>query len=79
MEDRSVANYEAINGGPSTPWEQSVRGRLHLLMTERNARRLQQRDGLRRFSRGEAVALLIFGLVQTGLMLATFLRVAGHG
>jgi hypothetical protein len=79
VEDRSTANTEAINGGPNVPWEQSIRGRLHLLITERNARVMRERDGLRRFSRGEALALLAFGLIQTGLMLATFLRVAGHG
>jgi len=79
VEDRSVADHELLNGGPNVPWEQSIRGKLHVLTTERNAREQLRRAGLQRFSRGEAIALLLFGLIQTGLMLATFLRVAGHG
>lgn len=74
-----MADHEIIHGGPNVPWAQSIRGKLHLLMTERAAREQQRRAGLARFSRGEAIALLIFGTVQTALMVATFLRVAGHG
>lgn len=74
-----MADHDLLHGGKRVPWEQSVRGKLHILMAERAAREQLRRAGLQRFSRGEALALLFFGLLQTGLMVATFLRVAGHG
>ena len=74
-----MADHEIIHGGPNVPWDQSMRGKLHVLMTERSSREQIRRAGLQRFSRGEALALLLFGLIQTALMVATFLQVAGHG
>lgn len=74
-----MADHEVLHGGPSVPWKQSIRGKLHTLMTERAARNHAAAVGRERFSRGEKLAALAFGLVQTGLMLATFLAASGHG
>jgi hypothetical protein len=56
-----------------------VRGKLHTLMTERAAREQRRRDGLARFSRGEALALILFALIQTTVAVGTFLVVIQHG
>lgn len=74
-----MADHEMIHGGPHVPWEQSIRGKLHLLMGERAARRHERREHSRRFSRGETLCLLAFGLVQTMLMCGTFYLALTHG
>ena len=79
VEDRSVADHEVIHGGPNLPWEQSIRGKLHALMNERHARKMEQRAGLARFSRTEAICLLAFGLIQTGLATAALIVAIQHG
>jgi hypothetical protein len=79
VEDRSVSDHEVIHGGPHVPWDQSVRGKLHTLMSERAAREQLRRAGLQRFSRTEALVLLGFGLIQTSIMVATFFVALHHG
>jgi hypothetical protein len=74
-----MADHETIHGGPNVPWESSIRGKLHTLMTERAAREQRRRDGLARFSRGEALALILFALIQTTVAVGTFLVVLQHG
>jgi hypothetical protein len=79
VEDRSVADHEVIHGGPHVPWEQSLRGKLHTLMQERDAREQLRRAGLQRFSRTEALVLLLFGLINTTAAVVTVVVVVTHG
>lgn len=79
LEDRSVADHEVIHGGPHVPWEQSLRGKLHLLMTERAGARMERNERGRRFSRTEAICLLAFALMQTSIALAGLIVAVTHG
>jgi hypothetical protein len=48
-------------------------------MTERAARRHTAKVERARFTRGEAICLLAFALIQTSIALATFIVAVRHG
>lgn len=75
----ALSSHEAINGGPHLPFKRSIRGRMHLLMTERAAHRQLAKVDRRRFSRTEAILILGFGLIQTTVAVLTLLVVLRHG
>jgi hypothetical protein len=80
IEDGIREIREMLSGtGNDETYKRSIRGRMHVLWDEYQAREHIRRAGLSRFSRGEAVAFLAFGLIQTLLLVAVFVRTSGHG
>ncbi len=72
LEDGYQHIVEQLEGaGSDATYQRSIRGRMHVLWDERTAREQMRRAGLARFSRGEALALVFFGLLQTTIMAVT--------
>ncbi len=81
LEDKLSDLADTVNGGTSTSWDRSLRGRVHYLWSTEQARQQMAAAGTRKFTRNEkliglGIALFALGVQVTSLVL---IALGGHG
>lgn len=76
IELRVEEMYELLNGGPSVGWDRSIRGRLHTLMSELSARKMQRDATVARWTRGEKLGAGLIAFTTVATNLATLIAMA---
>jgi hypothetical protein len=83
IEDQLAEVIEQMSGGPSISWERSVRGRLHKLTNQEQARVLREQElakrTAQRFTRGQVWFGGTVAFLALLMQFITLVFLAAHG